>query len=335
MKNLVLKNLFVGYGKETILYDINFELESSKILGVVGNSGSGKSTLIRCISGQLKPLSGTCIVAGINVRKSPKDVQLRIGYVPEMEQSSLYYEFGPLDNAYFFGKNFGMNKEEIKTNCIKILGILGLGKEEYLNKPIKNLSGGEKKRVSIMIGMINNPDILFLDEPTTGLDPHLRVKVLNFLAKINEIFKTTLVIVSHDLDIIDYCDKVVIFNKGCMVDNGEPSEMVKKLPCDGKAILVKFKSVPPNYDAKFKQLKEVVYFLHVGRDSYKFFIEDINSQERLFKEFEELNLIIRKSYLVNGNFIDYFRVQNIFQYPEKARKIKHNLTSGKGVKSKI
>jgi len=323
--SLEMDHVFVGYGEGTVLYDITLKVKKGSILGVIGGSGAGKSTAIRAMTAQLKPSKGTCRTAGFNVKSHPSEVQMRIGYVPQLEYLSLYYKFNALDNAKFFGRHFGISDKEIEKRTKDVMSILGLGDEEFITKPVKKLSGGEKKRVSIMIGLINQPEILFLDEPTTGLDPHLRIEVLNFLSKINKEYGTTMVLVSHDLECVDYCDTVMVFSDGCVVDFGDPRKMTRSLPNNGGALTIKFKSMEPDDDEKIKELEEIKYLLHVGRNTFRLFIPSEEKVSNILNKLEDFHLYPINHYVNNCTFLDYFRVHSLYTYPEKAQNIKEKL----------
>ncbi len=311
----------MGYGKKTILYDINLSIPRGNIVAIIGNSGAGKSTGVRCMTAQIIPKHGSAFTSGINVKESER-VQATIGYVPQLEYLSLYYNFSALKNALFFGRNFGMKDKEIKLRCKELMELLGLGDDEFLTKPIKKLSGGERKRVSIMVGLINNPEILFLDEPTTGLDPHLRIEVLNFLYRINHKFQTTMLLVSHDLESVDYCSQVIVFSDGILIDEGNPMNMVESLPNKGKAIDVTFESIFLEQEKSLEEFEVVKYILHIGRNRYYIFIDD----SELLYEFKEnsaqLGLKIQQISLISSNFLEYFRVKSKYIYSAQAEKIK-------------
>ncbi|MBD3351927.1 MAG: ATP-binding cassette domain-containing protein [Candidatus Lokiarchaeota archaeon] len=311
--SLDLRKVYAGYGKTTVLHDVTLQVEKGSIIAVIGNSGAGKTTGIRCMTAQIKAQKGSCVTAGYDVNKVPEEVQLRIGYVPQLEYLSLYYDFSALDNALFFGRNFGTPDKIIKKRCIEVMKTLGLTKKEFWTKPVKKLSGGEKKRVSIMIGLINNPEILFLDEPTTGLDPHLRIEVLNFLARINHKFKTTMVIVSHDLECVDYCNQVMVFAQGYMVDFGNPRKLTRSLPNSGKAITMRFHNLTPDEEQSIEKIPEVIYKLHVGRNTFKIFYENEASLSIIFSKLQELGLE-SNHYHSNCVFLDYFRVMSVYNY---------------------
>lgn len=309
--SLILDNVHVSYekGKE-ILHDISFRAKKGDILGIIGGSGAGKSTCLRTMTGQLSRkflTKGNATTAGCNVLEDNSSLINRIGYVPQLEYLSLYDEFNAIDNCVFFGKNFQLSKNIIKQRAVEILEVLGFN-EDLMTKPVKRLSGGEQKRVSIAVGLINTPEVLFLDEPTTGLDPHLRINVLNFLLKINRKYKTTIVIVSHNLEISDYCDLIAILIKGKLVSFGPPDEMINSLPSAGNILLCRFDYLNLKQINTIKKLEEVEFVLHAGRNQLKLFLKDFYQFRKTYNNIINLNLPLRSFSIVKGSFIDYFRV---------------------------
>jgi len=309
--SLILDNIHVSYEKnKEVLTNISFRARKGNILGIIGGSGAGKSTLLRAMTGQLNKnimTKGNALTAGINVLKNKEELINKIGYVPQLEHLSLYFEFNAIDNCIFFGKNYQLDKETIIERATEILEILGFN-EELIYKPIKRLSGGEKKRVSIAVGLINTPEVLFLDEPTTGLDPHLRVAVLNLLLKINRRYKTTIVIVSHNLEIADYCDLIAILYRGKLVSYGTPDDMIQSLPSEGKVILCRFRYLGLNQIKAIKGLENVEFVLHAGRNQIKLFLKDFTQFRKTYNQLIELNLPLSSFSIRRSSFIDYFRI---------------------------
>ncbi|MHA1887785.1 MAG: hypothetical protein DRO88_04100 [Promethearchaeia archaeon] len=312
--DVFLANASVAYRKgKSILHDITLYLKPGEILGLIGGSGAGKSTCMRVMTGQIKPpqlTHGFAVTAGCRaVRDNLKLIQ-KIGYVPQLEYLSLYEEFSALDNCLFFGRNYCIPKKQILKRAREILQILGFENEELLKKPVKYLSGGERKRVSIAVGLINTPRVLFLDEPTTGLDPHLRIGVLNFLLKINKEFNTTMIIVSHDLEIADYCTKVAILNYGELAGFGKPKELIESLPSKGKNLTVHFQNY--NFRKNLKQVQNisgVEYVLNTGRNQIKIFSDSIEEYPNIIKQLEQIGLEISHFSLDHSVFLDYFRIK--------------------------
>jgi len=309
--SLIIDKVHVSYekGKE-VLKDISLRVKKGDIIGIIGGSGAGKSTLLRAMTGQLNRrflTHGNVTTAGYNVLKEREGLINKIGYVPQLEHLSLYFEFNAIDNCIFFGKNYQLKKNIIVNRAIEILEILGFN-EELMRKPVKRLSGGEKKRVSIAVGLINTPEILFLDEPTTGLDPHLRVAVLNFLLKINRKYNTTIVIISHNLEISDYCDLIAILIKGKLVSFGDPDDLIQSLPSGGKVISCRFKYLDLNQIKAIKELENVEFVLHAGRNQIKLFLKDFSKFRNTYNQIIQLELLLSSFSIMRGSFIDYFRI---------------------------
>ncbi len=307
--DIFMRSCTVSYDKRiVVLSDVSLDAKKGEILGLIGGSGAGKSTCMRVMTGQVKPTQGSVKTANCDVFHERNHLVQRIGYVPQLEYLSLYLNFSAIDNCIFFGRTYQLKPKEIKKRAMEIFEILGF-EQELMKKPVKKLSGGEKKRVSIAVGLINTPDVLFLDEPTTGLDPHLRISVLNFLLKINKEIGTTMVIVSHDLEVADYCTKVAILNDGKLVGFGKPKVLVESLPSNGRMMLAKFTEVDTRSDIQqILSLDEVVHVLHAGRNKLKIFLKKIDDTKSLLYKFKDIGLELKGFTIDSGTFLDYFRI---------------------------
>jgi ABC-type multidrug transport system ATPase subunit len=293
-----------------VLKDISLDAKKGEILGLIGGSGAGKSTCMRVMTGQVKPTHGFVKTANCDVYSQRNMLVQRIGYVPQLEHLSLYFDFNAIDNCLFFGRTYQIPAKEIKKRAVEIMKILGFESEELIKKPVKLLSGGEKKRVSIAVGLINTPNVLFLDEPTTGLDPHLRISVLNFLLKINKEFGTTIVIVSHDLEVADYCSRVAILNFGQLASFGKPKELVESLPSKGNMMVCQFSKIDTRSDIKnLLSIQGVKHVLHAGRNKLKLFVDDIHNISNILDEFQLKNLELKSFSIDSATFLDYFRIK--------------------------
>jgi ABC-type multidrug transport system ATPase subunit len=201
-----------GRGDFYALKGVSFFANKKEFLGIIGASGAGKTTVLRVLTGQIGPTDGMAYVGGYDVTKQEKLIALLVGYVPQLEHLSLYYDFNAIQNAEFFGRCFGMRPKETEARARSVLEILGFD-EELMTKAVKRLSGGERKRVSICLGMIHDPPVLLLDEPTTGLDAHLRHETLNYT-------------------------RVCLLELGLVSQFGTPEELISTLPGKGESIRV-------------------------------------------------------------------------------------------------
>jgi ABC-2 type transport system ATP-binding protein len=313
--SIYMKDASVEYSKGIrVLSNVTLTAKKGEILGLLGGSGAGKSTVMRVMTGQVKPTDGYAYTAGFNVLTQHKELVEKIGYVPQLEYMSLYFNCNAIENCVFFGQTYGLRPKEIREKAKEVCDILGL-RGDLQTKPIKYLSGGQAKRVSMAVGLVNTPEVLFLDEPTTGLDPHLRVEVLNFLLKINRKYGTTMVIVSHDLEVADYCTKVAIIQHGHLVAAGEPSKMIETLPSKGRMIILRFKNLTRQDYTKIAALKGVVYSLVAGRNKLKLWLKDVKDVRHLLGQLMDVNCEPEEFIIDNCTFLEYFRLQGTYGDP--------------------
>lgn len=167
-----VENLNVQFGKKQIIYDVSFQVNKGEIIGLFGISGAGKTTIIRVLTCQIeaKNWTGNVLITGLTPSKKKNHPQIlnNIGYVPQLELLNLYFELNPMANVEIFTSTYGLDKNEAKKTAEKLFKILDIPVDTW-KKRVKRMSGGEKKRLSMAIGLIHNPDVLFLDEPTTLL----------------------------------------------------------------------------------------------------------------------------------------------------------------------
>ncbi|MFW9799749.1 MAG: ABC transporter ATP-binding protein [Candidatus Thorarchaeota archaeon] len=304
-----IRDLKVAFGDFYALKGVSFYANKKEFLGIIGASGAGKTTVLRVLTGQIDPTDGQAFVGGYDVTKDTKLISLLVGYVPQLEHLSLYYDFTPLQNAQFFGRLFGMKPKEIEERAREVLTILGFD-EELKTKHVKRLSGGERKRVSICLGMIHNPPVLLLDEPTTGLDAHLRHETLNYLKELNFELGTTMVIISHDLEIVDYCTRVCLLEHGLVSQFGTPEELISTLPGKGESIRLVLPSTSMEIVERIRSAPGVQYTSMSGRNAMKLFIDNPSEQILpLIKALNERKVPFDEISVVESDFFDYFQVK--------------------------
>lgn len=210
---VLVDNLNVIFDKKHIVHDVSFKVNEGEIIGMFGISGAGKTTVIRVLTCQIekKNWSGTVLVTGLDPSKKSNHSKIlsNIGYVPQLELLNLYFELNPMVNVEVFTSTYGMDKKEAKKTAERLFNILDIPKDTW-KKRVKKMSGGEKKRLSMAIGLIHSPKVLFLDEPTTGVDASKRYDILSYLMKLNQQLNTTMFIITHDLEAVLICDKSAI-----------------------------------------------------------------------------------------------------------------------------
>ncbi len=220
MPIISLKNVSHVYSSGTPLSvsainDINLDIESGELVGIIGHTGSGKSTLVQHLNGLLKPTEGTVIVDGEDIwadKKKIRSVRFKVGLCFQYPEYQLFEETVYKDIA-FGPKNMGMPKEEIHKSVLRAAEYVGL-KKELLDKSPFDLSGGEKRRAAIAGVMAMNPKILILDEPTAGLDPKGRQEILNMIVDYKRSTGSTVLLVSHSMeDVASVASKILVMNK--------------------------------------------------------------------------------------------------------------------------
>jgi ABC-2 type transport system ATP-binding protein len=221
-----IQDLAFGYPGQssTIFSNFNLKIAEGERFGLFGPNGSGKTTLINLITGVLSFSDGSIKLLGNEIKKHDKSINKLFGYVPQ--DLSYYQELSPAENLEFFGAWSGLCMQEIKTRTKELLGILGL--TEVRNTPIQKFSGGMKRRVNLAIGVIHNPKILFLDEPTVGVDVQTRVAIINYLKELNK-NGTTLIYTSHQLSEAEgLCEKIALIDNGKIIAHDDLDTLLVK-----------------------------------------------------------------------------------------------------------
>ena len=196
--------------RNACLNNLNLDVAQGERFGLFGPNGAGKTTLMNCMTGLLSYQQGNIKLSGLEVKTNRKKINRLFGFVPQ--DFSFYQELTPIENLYFFGAWSGMNKTAIKKKSDELLEVLGLA--DVRNKPVQKFSGGMKRRVNLAIGVIHTPQILFLDEPTVGVDVHTRQAIITYLKSLNE-NGTTLIYTSHQLsEAEDLCNRIALIDDG-------------------------------------------------------------------------------------------------------------------------
>lgn len=195
--------------------NISFRVEEGEILAFIGPNGAGKSTTIKMLTGILYPEEGDATVMGINPTAKRKKLAYQIGTVFGQKEQ-LWMHLTPYDNFKFFGAIYDLADEEAEARIEELKEVFEL--EEFINTPVRNLSLGQRIRCEIVASLIHRPKILFLDEPTIGLDPVVKENIRTLIKKMNKEYKTTIFLTSHDVgDIEKLCKRIIIVNHGSIV----------------------------------------------------------------------------------------------------------------------
>jgi len=204
--------------------DLNLQVAKGTRFGLFGPNGAGKTTLMNLMTGVLTANEGSIKLLGHEAGGQNKEINKLFGFVPQ--DFSFYQELSPAENLEFFGAWAGLNKTEIANRTDELLHILGL--EDVRNKAVEKFSGGMKRRVNLAIGVIHNPQVLFLDEPTVGVDVQTRHAIINYLHNLNK-NGTTLIYTSHQLnEAEDLCEHIAMIDEGRIITQGPIAEVLKE-----------------------------------------------------------------------------------------------------------
>src|SRR5476649_1584744 len=253
MGDIEVENLTKRFGDFTAVDAINFSVGHGEVFGLLGPNGAGKSTLIRMLTTLVPPTSGVARVGGFDVARSANDVRKVIGVIPQAMTSDL--DLSAQENMSIFAKLYGIPREKRLRTIKQLLQEVDL--EKWADKPVKMFSGGMRRRVEIARGLVHEPRLFFLDEPTTGLDPVSRVAVWEMLQKVKGERDLTVLITTHYMDEADkLCDRIAIVDHGELKALDSPLKLKASIP--GKNSLeVSFTNTPAGWHERIERLPGV------------------------------------------------------------------------------
>ena len=253
MAAIEVQNITKRFGNFCAVDSVSFAVEQGEVFGLLGPNGAGKSTLIRMLTTLVPPTSGTARVNGFDIIKEPNAVRQSIGVIPQAMTSDM--ELSAVENMTIFAKLYGIPRERRKRIINELLKAVDL--EQWADKPIRMFSGGMRRRLEIARGLVHEPKIFFLDEPTTGLDPVSRVAVWEMLSRLKRERELTILVTTHYMDEADkLCDRIAIVDHGKIVALDSPLKLKASIP--GKNILeVSFSKVPDNWTETLRSLPDV------------------------------------------------------------------------------
>lgn len=204
------------------LVDFSLDVNEGQIFGLLGPNGAGKTTLISMLCGLIKPTSGSFSIHNLTYAKNGNEIKKIIGVVPQ--EYALYPTLTARENLIYFGSMYGLKGDNLKDKVIESLDFLGLLK--FADKRIETFSGGMKRRVNLIAGILHNPKILFLDEPTVGVDVQSKNAIIDYLKQLNK-NGTTIIYTSHHLsEAEDFCTEIAIIDRGQLFAQGTPKSLI-------------------------------------------------------------------------------------------------------------
>jgi ABC-2 type transport system ATP-binding protein len=226
---LLIDDLVVRFGELEAVGGVSFAVAPGEVFGLLGPNGAGKTTTIRVLTTLLAPTEGRALVAGYDVRTEPLAVRASIGYIPQA--ISVDGALTAFENLDFYGRVTGVPRRERRGRIDEVVETMGLA--SMLDRLARTLSGGMLRRLEIASALLNRPEVLFLDEPTVGLDPTARRMVWERLAALREQAGTTILVTTHLMEEAErHCDRLGVIDSGRLVEQGEPAELIERHRAD-------------------------------------------------------------------------------------------------------
>ncbi len=237
-----LEALTHDYGSRLALDHLTFRINCGEIFGLLGPNGSGKTTLFRILSTLMVPTSGTARILGFDAAKDPNRVRERIGIVFQARSCDIKLTVG--ENLKHQGHLYGLSGSSLKTRIHEVLDRVAL--IDRINDNVEDLSGGMQRRVELAKGLIHSPEVLLLDEPTTGLDPCARIDLWQYLRTLRDEEHISVLVTTHLMEEAEHCDRLAILNIGHLVALGSPFDLKSEIGGD----MVTFEAATPAFAAK-------------------------------------------------------------------------------------
>ena len=221
---IVINNLTKKFEDITAVDDLNLTIKKGELFGLLGPNGAGKTTVIKVLCGLLKPTSGSACVGGFEVHKETSKIKERIGVCPQ--EIAAYSFLSGRENIEFFGNLHTMPKAALKKNADELLRKMSLS--EDADRRLGKYSGGMKRRINLIMALIHDPEIAFLDEPTVAMDPQSRHAVWDFIRELTKRDKTIILTTHYMEEAEELCDRVGIIDHGKLIALGSPKELKEK-----------------------------------------------------------------------------------------------------------
>lgn len=282
-----IKDLTKKYDDKVVVDGISLEIFKGECFGILGPNGAGKSTAMKMMYCSALVTSGELYVLGLNVKKNYREIKSRIGVVPQ--EDGLDPDFTVLENLLVYASFHQIPKDEAAVRAQALLRLMKL--EEYQDRSVETLSGGMKRRLAIARGLLNSPEVVFLDEPTTGLDPQARIWIWDFFKHLKS-EKSTLVLTTHYMEEAEQmCDRVAIVDNGRILIVGTPRDLIRDLI--GKEV-VEFDTNPVDLNYYLGRLRAEGYSYQVIKDTVSVLIKDNQEGRRVVDLIASDKIFIRK-----------------------------------------
>lgn len=224
MQNAIvsIRDLSKTYGRNQAVAGLNLDILQGEFFGLLGPNGAGKTTTIGMLTGLIEPSAGTITIGGLQMRSDPLEIKTKLGFVPQ--DFAFYPSLNAKDNLFFFGSIYGLHGRRLRQRTEHVLELVQL--HEDARRAVSTFSNGMKRRLNIAIGLLHEPDVLILDEPTVGVDAHMRQAIIENLAKLNDDGLTVLYTTHHMEEAQRLCHRVAIMEKGGIIAMDSPSALM-------------------------------------------------------------------------------------------------------------
>ncbi|GAE37095.1 ABC transporter ATP-binding protein [Halalkalibacter akibai] len=268
--------------------DISLTIKQGEMVGYIGENGAGKSTTIKMLTGILTPTSGSIVVNGMDPHKQREQFVRTIGVVFG-QRSQLWWDIAVQESFRLLKKVYRVSDEDYKNHMGHVIETLEIG--PLLDKPVRKLSLGQRMRCELAAALIHNPPLLFLDEPTIGLDVLVKLKIRKFLKEINEQYKTTIMLTTHDLtDIEALCERVVLLDEGKIVYDGKLNQLQANA-VEGKQ--VEFQFLTEVYVTDLPDTRKVLW----EQKDATTWVANVNGDDRVVSDL--ISLVVQKNPIKN------------------------------------
>ncbi|HEX7674733.1 MAG TPA: ABC transporter ATP-binding protein [Bdellovibrio sp.] len=282
-----IKDLTKKYEDKIAVDGINLEIYKGECFGLLGPNGAGKTTTMKMMYCSALVTSGELYVLGLNVKKNYREIKSRIGVVPQ--DDGLDPDFTVLENLLVYASYHNIPMAEADLRAQALLRLMKL--EEYQDRSVETLSGGMKRRLAIARGLINSPEVIFLDEPTTGLDPQARIWIWDFFKHLKS-EKSTLILTTHYMEEAEQmCDRVAIIDNGKILTIGKPKDLIRELI--GKEV-VEFDTNPVDLNYYLGRLRAEGFAYQVIKDTVSVLVKENQEGRKVVDLIASDKIYIRK-----------------------------------------
>ncbi|PFL59951.1 ABC transporter ATP-binding protein [Bacillus cereus] len=296
-----IRNIKKSYGDYTVINNLNLDIRKGEIIGLLGPNGAGKTTLISILSTLILPDEGYGTVCSYDLYTERNKIKKNVSVVPQ--DLALYPTLTAYDNLSFYADIYGLKGKRKKRRIREALQFAQL--EDWANKRIDTFSGGMKRRINLVIGLLNTPKVIFLDEPTVGIDPQSRNHIFNCIRHLVEELGITVIYTTHHMEEAEMlCHRVAIYDKGEILDVDTPKNLIKKYGENYLEIVIS--NIPEEFIHKTKMIPDVKSCTLVDKKIIIQCVDSFNVTREVMKLIQKYNLKIDLFNVKNSNLENVF-----------------------------